>query len=71
MIEGGFFKGTHTGEPFTFAPHLLAIPATGIHVANDKECLILSCKDGRIKNAKVISLGVYKQIRGSFAALAR
>ena len=71
-VEGLRFSGTHSGEPYSFAPPFPAIPATGIHVENDEERLELGMEDGKIKSMLVISLGlhtgppgVYEKIGGS------
>ena len=72
-IEGLQASGTHTGEPFTYAPTIPAIPATGIHCANDEERAIIEFDDetGKIKTIRVISMGtktgligLYEQIGG-------
>lgn len=65
-IEGLCFSGTHTGEPFTFAPPFPAIPATGIHVVNDEERLIFTMEDDKIKSVEVISLGAHTGPPGAY-----
>ena len=72
-VEDAYCAGTHTGEPFSPAPGMPAIPAAGVAVKNDEErfCLELD-ENGKIKACRVISfgamsgpLGFYQQIGGS------
>jgi hypothetical protein len=73
VVEGFRFTGTHTGKPYSYLPHVPALPASGKHVANDDERLYFTMSvDHKIEHVTVIAMGmhtgpagIYEQLNGS------